>query len=336
MNRYDWKWNLSDIKTDKDVKVFTTFSCGGGSSMGYKRAGFKVIGNVEIDPKINEMYVKNFHPEYNFCMDLRDFNKMDVPEELIGIDILDGSPPCTTFSMSGKREKTWGKEKKFREGQATQTLDDLFFVFLDTVEKLKPRIVIAENVTGIVLGNAKGYCNMIVKRFHELGYELQIFKLNAARMDVPQARERIFFIANNQNYGKLNLAFNHDPIPFGRIREEKGLEVGGEVIRSLLEKAKKQDKNVGMIYSRYNQGKVKYFDASILHDEDVPQTLTSGGDNYRYCDRLKCTEGDYRNMQSFPQDYDFNGNSAHYVCGMSVPPNMMANIATEVWNQWLK
>lgn len=193
MNRFDWKWNLSDIKQDKDVNVFTTFSCGGGSTMGYKRAGFHVLGNVEIDPKINEMYKKNHHPKYNFNMDLREFNKLEeIPDELIGIDILDGSPPCTTFSMSGKREKTWGKEKKFREGQAKQTLDDLFFVFLDTVEKLQPKIVIAENVTGIVMGNAKGYCNLIVKRFQSLGYDLQIFKLNAATMDVPQTRERIF------------------------------------------------------------------------------------------------------------------------------------------------
>lgn len=337
MNRFDWKWNLADIKQDKDVKVFTTFSCGGGSSMGYKRAGFQVLGNVEIDPKINEMYVKNNHPKYNFCMDLREFNKLeDLPEELIGIDILDGSPPCTTFSMSGKREKTWGKEKKFREGQAMQTLDDLFFVFLDTVEKLQPKIVIAENVTGIVMGNAKGYCNLIVKRFRELGYDLQIFRLNSANMDVPQTRERIFFIANNQGYGKLNLAFHYDPITFGEIREEKGDAFEGKVLKELLLKAKNADKNIGNVYARYNQGKTKYFDSAILHDEDVPPTLTSGGDNYRYFDKTRCTENDYRNMQSFPQDYDFNGNSAHYVCGMSVPPNMMANIATEVWNQWLK
>lgn len=337
MNRFDWKWNLSDIKQDKDVKVFSTFSCGGGSSMGYKRAGFQVLGNVEIDKKINEMYVKNNHPKYNFCMDLREFNKLeDLPEELYGIDILDGSPPCTTFSMSGKREKTWGKEKKFREGQALQTLDDLFFVFLDTVEKLKPKIVIAENVTGIVMGNAKGYCNLIVKRFKEMGYDLQIFKLNAANMDVPQMRERIFFIANRMGYGKLNLAFHYDPIPFGKIRDENGIEVGGEVMKSLLMKAKKQDKKIGDVYARYNHGQLKYFDEAILHDEDVCITLTSGGDKFRYCDRKKCTDNDFRNMQSFPQDYDFNGNDVHYVCGMSVPPNMMANIATEVYNQWLK
>lgn len=122
-NRFSWDWSLSEVKQDKPVKVFSCFACGGGSCMGYKRAGFEVLGCVEIDPAINEMYRKNLNPKYNFLMDLREFNKLeDIPEELIGVDILDGSPPCTTFSSAGKREETWGKEKVFREGQAKQTL----------------------------------------------------------------------------------------------------------------------------------------------------------------------------------------------------------------------
>ena len=337
MNRFDWKWYLKDIKQDKDVKVFSTFSCGGGSSMGYKRAGFQVIGNVEIDPKINKMYVANNHPKYNYNMDLREFNELDdLPDELYGIDILDGSPPCTTFSMAGKREHTWGKTKKFREGQKEQTLDDLFFVFLDTVEKLKPKIVIAENVVGIVQGNAKGYCNEIVKRFRGMNYDLQIFHLNAATMDVPQKRERIFFIANNQGYGKLKMNFNYDLIPFGKVRSEHGGEVSGEVIKPLLEKAIPGDVKISDIYERYNHGKMKYYTSHIYNDEYVAQTVTSGGDDYRLYDKKKCTDEDYRNCQSFPQDYDFGENQAKYVCGMSVPPNMMANIATEVYEQWLR
>ena len=341
MNRYDWNWRLSDLKPDKDVTVFSTFSCGGGSSMGYKRAGFAVLGNVEIDPKINKMYVKNNHPKYNFCMDLRDFNALeDLPEELYHLDILDGSPPCTPFSVikvgNKNREKSWGEAKKFREGQAEQTLDDLFFVFLDTVEKLRPKIVIAENVVGITMGNAKGYCNLIVKRFRELGYDLQIFHLNAAKMDVPQARERIFFIANNQGYGKLELNFGYDLIPFGRVRTAEGIEAGGEVLKSLLNMAKRGEMSLCDTYMRYNKTKKRmYFNSKFLYDEMVAPTVTSG-DHYRFFDRKKCTDDDYRNIQSFPQDYDFMGNPANYVCGMSVPPNMMANIATEVYNQWLK
>ena len=218
-HRFDWKWNLKDLNPDKDVKVLTTFSCGGGSSMGYKRAGFHVIGNVEIDPKINAMYVQNHHPKYNFNMDLRKFNELtDIPEELYHLDILDGSPPCTVFSTAGKREDGWGVKKKFREGQAAQTLDDLFFVFLDTVEKLKPKVVCAENVPGLLTGNAKGYVNQILKRFKELGYDVQIFKLNAARMDCPTARHRVFFIANRMGYPKLKLDFHYDAIPFMEVR----------------------------------------------------------------------------------------------------------------------
>lgn len=139
----DWKWYKSDYPTQKNgLKVFSCFSCAGGSTMGYKLAGCEVIGNLEIDPKMNELYVKNHNPKYNFCMDIRDFNKIpdnELPNELFGIDILDGSPPCTTFSMAGEREDGWGKKKKFREGQKEQTLDDLSFVFIETVKKIKSK-----------------------------------------------------------------------------------------------------------------------------------------------------------------------------------------------------
>ena len=111
---FSWKWYLKDLQPDKSVNVFSTFSCGGGSTMGYKRAGFHVLGNVELDKAINAMYVKNHHPKYNFNMDLRDFNNLsDLPDELYNLDILDGSPPCSTFSMAGQREKGWNVEKKF-------------------------------------------------------------------------------------------------------------------------------------------------------------------------------------------------------------------------------
>ena len=191
--------------------------------MGYKRAGFEVIGNVEIDKAINAMYVKNHKPKYNFNMDIRDFNELDnLPDELFTLDILDGSPPCTTFSTCGVREASWGIEKQFREGQKKQRLDDLFFVFLDTVSRLKPKVVIAENVMGLLTGNAKGYVHEIIKRFHELGYAVQIFHLNAATMEVPQVRNRVFFIANNQEYSKLNLEFDYPPIFFGEVRAPRG------------------------------------------------------------------------------------------------------------------
>lgn len=339
MNRFDWKWHLKDIKQTRDVKVFTTFSCGGGSSMGYKRAGFEVVGNVEIDPKMNALYCKNHHPKYNYCLDLRDFNKLEeIPSELIGIDILDGSPPCTTFSTAGLRDKTWGKTKKFREGQTAQTLDDLFFVFLDTVEKLQPKIVIAENVIGLITGKAKGYVNAVINRFHELGYDVQLFKLNAAEMDVPQARERIFFVANNQGYPKISLDFAYEPIQFGKVRSEKGLPLVKEdgFQKLMLEQATENDKKLEHVTKRLAGKTGAYYSQVVVHDDQVAPTITSGGTFFRFSDKLRFTDEDFIGVQSFPQDYDLNGNNAQYVCGMSVPPNMMANIAEEVYEQWLK
>ena len=80
--------------------------------MGYKFAGFKVIGNNEIDSKINAMYVKNHRPKYNFNCDIRDLTNLSLPDEIYNIDILDGSPPCSVFSIAGQREKKLGEWKK--------------------------------------------------------------------------------------------------------------------------------------------------------------------------------------------------------------------------------
>lgn len=73
----------------------------------------------------------------------------------------------------------------------------------------------------------------------------------------------------------------------------------------------------------------------LVKDHQVAPTITSGGYFFRFCDRTLLSDEDFRNIQSFPQDYNFKKQNAQYVCGMSVPPNMMANIATEIYEQWL-
>ena len=234
----------------------------------------------------------------------------------------------------GRQGSRLGQGEK---GQEVQTLDDLFFVFLDTVEKLQPKIVVAENVTGLITGKAKGYVNMIIKRFHDLGYEVQIFKLNAAFMDVPQARERVFFIANRMKYPKLRLEFDHDVITFGEVRSEKGEPVGeGQITKTLLERANAKDRKLEHTLKRLTGEKGKYYSSMLIQDAQVAPTVTSAGMYFRLYDKLQLSEADFRNVQTFPQDYNFKKQSAQYVCGMSVPPNMMANIATEIYEQWLR
>lgn len=329
-------WNLTDLKNinKNGYKVFSCFSCGGGSSMGYKLAGFEVVGNCEIDKNINKMYLKNFDVKYNYEMGVQDFkNLKDLPEELYNIDVLDGSPPCSTFSLAGEREKNWGKEKKFREGQEKQVLSDLFFDFIDIADKLKPKMIIAENVKGIILGNAKGYINEILKRLNNIGYDIQIFLLNAATMGVPQRRERVFFICRRKdlNLPKIELNFNEKPILYKEFADKKCRLFNKDTLfyKRWLKRIN-TDKSLGDVVKRTEKGKISQFNNVFIKLNAVSPTITAGGHMVRYDLPGSLSDYDIKTICTFPQDYNFNGQSVQYVCGMSVPPIMMFKIATEV------
>lgn len=338
-HRFPWRWNLADLPAPTRGNVFSCFSCGGGSSMGYKLAGFNVVGCCEIDPAMMAVYKANNHPKHSYLMDIRDFAALDdYPEELHNLDILDGSPPCSVFSMAGKREAGWGKEKKFREGQKEQRLDDLFFYYIRVAEKLRPRVVVAENVKGIVQGNARGYVREIFQAFNAAGYDVQLFLLNAARMGVPQSRERAVFIGRRKdlNLPEIKVAFSEKPILFGEVREAEGVPFSpGVVMAELLALRRPTDTCMADISKRVRR-KNAGFTAPINRDGEPAHTITSGSTLLRGYDGRKMTDRDIINCQTFPQDYNFNGQSVQYVCGMSVPPVMMANLAESIAEQLLK
>ena len=197
MHKFPYRWTLKDARFTKDKgNVFSCFACGGGSTMGYKLAGFDVIGCNEIDPRMNKVYVANHHPRLNYLAPIQEFKlRKDLPAELYNLDILDGSPSCSSFSMAGNRDDDWGKEKKFREGQAMQVLDTLFFDFIDLAKELQPKIVIAENVKGLLLGEAFSYVRRVYEEFDKAGYVVCHTLCDATIMGVPQRRERVFFTA---------------------------------------------------------------------------------------------------------------------------------------------
>lgn len=339
---FPYKWYLANGYPSANIKknnynVFGTFICGGGSSMGYKLAGFNHYGGVEIDPEVADVYKTNHNPKHLFNMDIRDFNNLEnLPSELYNLDILDGSPPCSTFSMAGSREKAWGKEKVFREGQSKQSLDDLVFVYCDTIIKLQPKVFLLENVKGIIQGNAKVYSKNIVKKMTDAGYNVQVFCLNAASMGVPQKRERVFFIGHKKEYSlpKLKLEFNEVAIPFGECRSDIGSDKISQERKKLLSKAIKTDTNISNINERlYN--KVSGFNAGIVHDEQVKGTITSTELDYRYFDKMQLSKNDYCVCGTYPLDYNFKKIEPKYLIGMSVPPVMTAQIANQIKIQWL-
>lgn len=352
-HRFPYNWTLKDAKFTKDKgKVFSCFACGGGSTMGYKLAGFDVLGCNEIDPKMIEAYKVNHAPKYAYLEPIQTFKlRTDLPYELYNLDILDGSPPCSSFSMAGNREKDWGKEKVFREGQAEQVLDTLFFDFIDLAKKLQPKVVIAENVKGLLLGDAKNYVREIYRQFDLAGYYVQHWLLDASKMGVPQRRERVFFIALRKDLAKpflyyadmftivpkLKLEFNEPKIPFNLFKEKNNNQYPiSDFYKTLWDKRQKGDSSFANINKRERGKPNTGFGTNFLYYENVCGTLTTKKDCYCLFDEPRyTTDFEAKCIGSYPQDYDFLNLKPEYLIGMSVPPVMTAQIATEIYEQWL-
>ena len=350
-HRFPYEWTLKDANFTKDKgTVFSCFACGGGSTMGYKLAGFDVLGCNEIDPKMIEAYRTNHNPKYAYLEPIQTFKtRKDLPSELYNLDILDGSPPCSSFSMAGNREKDWGKEKKFREGQAKQELDTLFFDFIDLAKELQPKVVVAENVKGLLLGAARQYVRRIYKAFDEAGYYCQHWLLDASKMGVPQRRERVFFICLRKDLAdpflyqqdmftevpKLELDFDDKEIPFKEVFKNYTDRPLSEHYKSFWDIRINGDLDFSQASERMGKNPNAQFQYKYLYMDKVANTITAGEQcvlfdypRYRNYDEL-CECGAY------PKDYNFLKNKPHYLIGMSVPPVMTAQIATEIYNQWL-
>ena len=326
----DWKWSFADYPPKNGLKVFSCFACGGGSTMGYKLAGCDVIGDCELDKRMNDVYVKNHHPKYNYLMDIRDFNNLDdLPEELYHLDILDGSPPCSTFSMAGEREDAWGKEKKFREGQKVQTLDDLVFVFIETVAKLRPKVAIMENVEGLLLGSAWKYVKQIYKMFHDIGYKVRHELLKGEDMGVPQTRHRVFFIATRLDFDlqDIDLKFYYEPIKYGDFKTAHEKIAKGKMSEAIKQIRPNEAVNECMmrIYG-VNSG----ITHRVVRENDIYPTQTAGHGDIWTVKGNHPSDEDVLHAQTFPEDYDLGIEKSEYICGMSVPPLMIKRLVNRL------
>ena len=350
-HKFPYEWTLKDSKFTKDKgKVFSCFACGGGSTMGYKIAGFDVIGCNEIDPKMIQAYIANHSPKYSFLEPIQTFkNRDDLPDELFDLDILDGSPPCSSFSMAGNREKDWGKEKKFREGQSEQVLDTLFFDFIDLAKRLQPKVVIAENVKGLLMGDAKKYVDNILTAFHDAGYYVSYKLLDASKMGVPQRRERVFFYAIRKDLYKgefadlfqsepvLDLEFDEPEILFGEVEQIGDFENKmSEFYIQLWEQRIDSDLNFSCINGRSRDKPNTGFGNLFAKRDKVCGTLTARQDCYaNFHEGRYLSSTEKKLIGSYPLDYDFQKIDSSYLIGMSVPPVMTAQIATRIYDQWL-
>lgn len=169
----------------KEPTVISTFAGCGGSSLGYKWAGFKELLAIDFDDNSVETFKLNFPEVPCWKRDIREVTGAEImavchikPGDL---DVLDGSPPCQGFSTAGKRK-------------VLDPRNDLFREYVRLIKELQPKVFVMENVSGMVKGTMKGRFIEIMKDLKSTGYNVKAKMMNAKWYGVPQSRERMIFI----------------------------------------------------------------------------------------------------------------------------------------------
>jgi len=206
---------LKDVIDNSNKELFTvisTFAGGGGSSTGYRLAGGKILCVNEFVEAAVETYKANYPNTPVLVEDIKKLNGEDFLKaagiQKGELDILDGSPPCSAFSVAGKREKGWDQEKIYSDGKKVENIEDLFFEFIRIAKDIQPKVIIGENVSGILMGEAIKKYNEIINEFEKIGYTAVGQVLNAADYGTPQGRQRCFFVAiRNDIVDKAGLNF---------------------------------------------------------------------------------------------------------------------------------
>lgn len=404
MSKYE-HYSIDDVKKSSSRNLFTvvsTFAGGGGSSTGYRLAGGKVIAINEFVEEAIKTYSMNFPDTKIIPGDIKKITGQDLldaaklkPGEL---DILDGSPPCSAFSVAGKREKNWkgatkydseshfdfdtgeiitsgGLEvksgvKKYSDDQVVEAIEDLFFEYIRIAKEIKPKVIIAENVKGITMGEARKKLTEFQNAFEDLGYIVTYHVLNAANYGVPQARERLFFVCVRQDVAdKIGLNFLNittQTYPEPTTPKHIGIKDAIDHVENDPEEEKElldfvegsfQKKFVELL--PFNPTKhVKPSDPEfrsvnpkgscfnmIRPAIQLPSpTLTQAGQQkgvsgvFHYAKNRKLTIKELKILMSIPDDYQLTGKFDQQAerLGRMVAPKMMAALATNVYEKILK
>jgi len=196
-----FRYTLDDLKQSSDRKLFTYisfFAGGGGSSAGYKLAGGDCLFVNEFQQVAVDTYLANWPNTPHICGDIKKVTGQQIMEmtglKVGELDIMDGSPPCPPFSMSGTKKKGWNKEKT-AYGMKQQNIEDLTWEMIRIAGEIKPKVIICENVKGLTMDYAKDHLNRMVADFEAIGYSTTYKVLNGIHFGVPQKRQRVFIVS---------------------------------------------------------------------------------------------------------------------------------------------
>ena len=393
--------DVHDASSQEKFKVISTFAGGGGSSTGYRLAGGKVLCINEFVEEAQRTYAENYPETIILPGDIKELTGQDFLDATgVGVgelDILDGSPPCSAFSVAGKLshnvneeervdlfgnvtiEKVpgkhsdgWGQTKKYSDGKMVKNIEDLFFEFLRVANDIKPKVIVAENVKGLTVGEAKEYFNKILKKFENIGYDVCAQVLNSRDYGVSQTRTRVIFIAVREdvaekvglNFMTISQVFPEPEDKWIPIKDVMvGLEYDEEEVKYLTEKfmntAYWKQTGINMpidpphvlsgdawdesLQRHYNE-KLHHFNLKRLSQYAPSPTITAMGSAdttagaFHWKEPRKLTLGELKRIMSLPDDFVLTGkwNQKAERCGRMVPPRMMERIASAVYTNVLE
>ena len=361
------KYNLKDVKEASAQNKFTvisTFAGGGGSSTGYRLAGGNILCVNEFVEQARITYKENYPDTIIMPDDIKQLTGKDFLKTA-GIkrgelDILDGSPPCSAFSMCGtlgksgsKHSDGWGKTKKYSDNKVVENIEDLFFEYVRIAKDIKPKVIIGENVAGLDVGEAKQKRNQIDKAFGKIGYDVSYKILNAAYFGVPQSRRRLFFIAVREDVTEaigltfMNIASifpqeNKEVVTVGEALED--LELDSEEVKwctdTWLSSAHYKDTASLMpddpdkvLGGNDFHPKGWHFNVKKMSRHHPAPTITTNADVCHFIEKRRLTIREIKRIMALPDDFIVTGSMSQKIerCGRMVPSLMMKAIAESVY-----
>lgn len=326
-------------------KVISLFSGCGGSSLGYKLAGLKVLLANEFIPSAADTYQANFPDTIVLRDDIRQLTGKTILDKVNmkadELDILDGSPPCQGFSTAGKRAEKWGKVVKYSD--TMQRTDDLFYEYARILDEIKPKVFVAENVYGFAIGDAKKIFDEVLALLKSKGYQVSCKLLNAKYFNVPQNRPRLIWIGVRED-------FNIEPThPKYQTKPRSIKEAFLGVKNEEWELKASRFKETASVYkylvqmkpgetgADYNE-KGSFFGLMRLDWNKPANTILQSDAKHISCSAIhpdehrRLTISELKRVHTFPENFILLGDYKQQWerIGRSVPPNMMKAIAEHI------
>jgi DNA (cytosine-5)-methyltransferase 1 len=373
MNSYE-PYLIEDVKKSSSRELFTvvsTFAGGGGSSTGYRLAGGKVIAINEFVEEAVATYSLNFPDTKVILGDIKNITGKNLleagnlsPGEL---DILDGSPPCSAFSSSGKGKKGWNKDKKYSDGKTVTNIEDLFLEYIRIATDIQPKIIVAENVEGITSRAAIEKLREFVTGFERIspGYRMVYRVMDASKFGVPQSRMRTFFVGiRNDVFETLGLQeYELASLIYPQYSTSEGVSIASaiegidndpEEVQMLLDACENSFQKKFVETMAFNpsktlkpgpvNGKISCFNMKRPAPNKPSPTLTQMGQQrsasgvMHYAANRKLTIKEMKRIMSLPDDYQLTGSFDQQAerIGRMVAPKMMSALATSIYENILK